>query len=167
LLTIRKSVLAVTLVVSLLVGAAAGFGGGYYKYVHVPKVKAQEMAKKQQEELNKMVRHGEAKEVKPDAITIEVTKGGGDIGQTVTFTTNEYTSVQVGMGFVNKPGEKTDLTKWFRPGDRVDALVKDGQAVALHRELRPDEQAPQPQGPPAQGQQQGRQQQEQQQQGRQ
>jgi hypothetical protein len=142
-LTIRKSVLAVTLVVSLLVGAAAGFGGGYYKYVHVPKVKAQELAKKQQEELNKMVRHGEAKEVEPDAITIEVTKGGGDVGQAITVTTNEYTSVQVGMGFVNKPGEKTDLTKWFRPGDRVDALVKDGQAVALHRELRPDEHASQ------------------------
>lgn len=137
---IRKAVFALILIASVLVGAAAGFGGGYYKYVHVPKVKAQEMAKKQQEELNKMVRHGEAKEVKPDAITIEVTKGGGDVGQAITVTTNEYTSVQVGMGFVNRPGEKTDLTKWFRPGDRVDALVKDGQAVALHRELRPDEQ---------------------------
>lgn len=163
-LCLRKSALAVIVIVSLLVGFAGGFGGGYYKYVHAPRVKAQELAKKQQEELNKMVRHGEAKEVKPDAITIEVTKGGGDVGQTITVTTSEYTSVQVGVGFVNKPGEKTDLTKWFKPGDRVDALVKDGQAVALHRELRPDEQAPQPQGPPAQGQQQGRQQQGQQQQ---
>lgn len=156
---IRKSILAVILIASLLIGATAGFGGGYYKYVRAPRVKAQELAKKQQEELNKMVRHGEAKEVKPDAITIEVTKGGGDVGQTITVTTNEYTSVQVGMGFVNKPGEKTDLTKWFKPGDRVDALVKDGQAVALHRELRPDEQKQQ--APPAEQQPQSQQKQEQ------
>lgn len=50
------------------------------------------------------------------------------------LSTSEYTSIQVGMGFVNKPGEKTDLTKWFNSGDTLDTLVKDGQALALHCE---------------------------------
>ncbi|WP_027718094.1 hypothetical protein [Desulfovirgula thermocuniculi] len=148
---LRKGILALVVIASLLVGAAAGFGGGYCKYVYVPKKQAMEMARKQEEELNKMVRHGEALEVKPEEITIKVEKGGGDIGQNITARVNEYTTVQVGMGFVSRPGEKPDLTKWFKPGDKVDMLYRDGQALALHRELRPGEQAPQaPQpGPPA------------------
>ncbi|SHJ16078.1 hypothetical protein [Desulfofundulus thermosubterraneus] len=159
-LYLRRSVLAVIVIASLLVGFAGGFGGGYYKFVYAPKVKAQEMAKKQEEELNKMVRHGEVVSVEPDRLTLKVDKGGGDIGKTITARTTEYTSVQIGMGFVNKPGEKLDLTKWFKQGDYVDVLYKDGQALALHRELRPGEQGPQPpQEPPVQGQQQGQQQQ--------
>ncbi|WP_027356878.1 copper amine oxidase N-terminal domain-containing protein [Desulfofundulus thermocisternus] len=104
--------------------------------------KAQEAAKKEQEELNKMFRHGKVISVEPDKLTMNVEKGGGDVGRTITITINEYTSVQVGMRFVNKPGEKIDLTKWFKPGDTVGALVKEGQAKALGRELRPGEQQP-------------------------
>jgi hypothetical protein len=154
---IRKNVLALSIVLSLLVGVAAGFGGGYYKYVSFPKKQAVETARKQQEELQKMVRSGEAVAVDPDKITVKVEKGGGDVGQTITARTNEYTSVQVGMGFVSRPGEKLDLTKWFKAGDQVDVLYKDGQALALHRELRPGEQQPQPMTPtaPVQVQQQG------------
>jgi hypothetical protein len=48
---------------------------------------------------------------------MKVDKGGGDLGKTVTLRTNEYTSVQVGMDFVNRPGQKLDLTEHFKPGD--------------------------------------------------
>jgi hypothetical protein len=145
----RRGIIALIIIVSFVVGLAAGFGGGYYHYVVGPQKEAQEMAKKQQEELNKMVRHGEVVDVKPEQITVHVTKAQLEQGKTVTYRTNEYTSVQIGMGFVNKPNEKTDLTKWFQKGDQVDLLVKNGQVMALHRELRPGEQVPQTVGQPA------------------
>ncbi len=56
------------------------------------------------------------------------------------YRINEYTQVQIGMGFVNRPGEKVDLTKWFREGELVNLLVSDGQAVLVYRELRSEEQ---------------------------
>ncbi|WP_134642972.1 hypothetical protein [Ammonifex thiophilus] len=95
-----------------------------------------------------MVRHGEVQEVRPDSLKVKVEKGGGDVGKEVTARTTEFTSVQVGMGFVNRPGEKVDLTRYFRPGDRVDMLYRDGQALALHRDLRPGEQEPRPPAAP-------------------
>jgi hypothetical protein len=137
---LRKSILAVIVIVSLLAGLAGGFGLSYYKFVRAPKVKASETAQKQQEEMNKMVRHGEIVSIEPDKLTMKVEKGGGDIGQTITASVNEHTSVQIGMGFVSKPNEKVDLMKWFANGDRASVLYKDGQALALHREPRPGEQ---------------------------
>ncbi|MFU0783811.1 MAG: hypothetical protein ACFWT2_12115 [Thermoanaerobacterium thermosaccharolyticum] len=104
-----------------------------------PTLVAQEQAKKQQEELNEMARHGEVINVEPDEITIKVLQGGGDIGNTITAKINQFTSVQIGMNFVNKAGETTNLTKYFQKGDLVDMLYKDGQALALHRNLRPNE----------------------------
>jgi len=148
---VRKWVIALIVIISLLVGFAGGFGGGYYHYVVGPQKKAQEMAKKQQEELNKMVRHGEVVAVEPDKITVHVTKAQAEQGKTVTYRVNEYTSIQIGMGFVNKAGEKMDLSKWFQKSDQVDLLVKDGQAMVLHRELRPGEQASQSVEQPAPG----------------
>ncbi|KYH30536.1 hypothetical protein [Neomoorella mulderi] len=139
----RKGILALIVVAAFIAGAAAGFGGGYYKYVAAPRKQAVEMAKKQQEEMNKMVRHGTITAVEPDKLTLKVEKGGGDIGQTITLATNEFTSIQVGMNFVDKPGQKADLTKWFKAGDTIDALVKDGQALALHREPRPGDEGQQ------------------------
>jgi D-arabinose 1-dehydrogenase-like Zn-dependent alcohol dehydrogenase len=50
----RKGILALIVVAAFIAGAAAGFGGGYYKYVAAPRKQAVEMAKKQQEEMNKM-----------------------------------------------------------------------------------------------------------------
>lgn len=142
----RKWAVVLTIIVSLLVGAAGGFGGAYYHYVVGPQKKAQEMAKRQQEELNRMVRHGEVVAVEPEKVIVHVTKAQVDQGKTKTYLISEYTSVQIGMNFVNKPGEKTDLTKWFQKGDEIDLLVKDDQAMAVHRELRPGEQVPQASG---------------------
>lgn len=147
----RRGIIALIIIVSFAIGLEAGFGGGYYHYVVGPQKKAQEMAKKQQEELNKMARHGEVVDVKPEQITVHVTKAQLEQGKTVTYRTNKYTSVQIGMGFVNKPNEKTDLTKWFQKGDQVDLLVKNGQVMAMHRELRPGEQVPQTTGQPTTG----------------
>lgn len=145
---LRKSILVLIVVGAFLAGFGAGFGAGYYYYVHTPQKKMQEEARKQQEELEKMVRRGEAVEVMPDAIKVKVEKGGGDAGKTITARISEYTSVQVGMGFVNEPGVKLDLTQWFKPGDYVNLLYEDGQALALHRDLRPGEGEPlPPEGP--------------------
>ncbi|WP_434577049.1 hypothetical protein [Thermoanaerobacterium thermosaccharolyticum] len=135
----KKLVLVLAFILTLGLGFGGGFYAGYYKYVKQPQIAAQEQAKKQQEELNKMVRHGEVTDVKPDEITVKVQKGGGDIGKTITATINQYTSVQIGMNFVNKPDETTDLTKYFKKGDSIDMIYKDGQAMALHRDLRPGE----------------------------
>lgn len=149
-----KSLRIVGFIVLCVFCLGLGFGSGWfgarYHYVAVPQKKAQEEAKKRQEELNKMVRRGKVVSVEPDAITVKVEKGGGEVGKTVTYRTNEFTSVQVGMGFVNQPGQKLDLTKHFKAGDYVDLLVKDGQALALHRDFRPGEQPASPEGVPGQ-----------------
>lgn len=148
----RKSILVIIILVSLLAGFAGGFWASHYKFIVAPQKKARETAEKQQEALDRMVRHGEAVTVEPEKITIKVEKGGGDIGKKLTLKTNEYTNIQVSNGTVSRPGQKTDLTTCFKPGDSVDALVIEDQATALHRELRPGEQASQPavQGLPAQ-----------------
>ncbi|MFU0783786.1 MAG: DUF5666 domain-containing protein [Thermoanaerobacterium thermosaccharolyticum] len=137
----KKLVLVLAFILTLGLGFGGGFYAGYYKYVKQPQIAAQEQAKKQQAELNKMVRHGEVLDVKPDEVTVKVQKGGGDIGKTITAKINQYTSVQIGMNFVNKPDETTDLTKYFQKGDSIDMIYKDGQAMALHRDLRPNETA--------------------------
>lgn len=136
---LRKSILTVIIIVSLLAGFAGGFWTSHYKYITEPQKKAQEMAKKQQDALDKMVRHGEIVSVEPEKITVKVEKGGGDVGKTITVKTNEYTTIQVDTAVVGNPGQKTDLTTCFKPGDNVNALVVNGQATALHREFRPKE----------------------------
>lgn len=148
-----KSLRTVGFVVLCIFCFGLGFGSGWfgarYHYVVAPQKKVQEEAKKRQEELNKMVRRGRVVSVEPDAITVKVEKGG-EAGKSVTYRTNEYTSVQVGMDFVNQPGQKVDLTKHFRPGDYADLLVKDGQCLALHRDFRPEERPVPPEGVPGQ-----------------
>lgn len=131
----RKPLLIFATIFSLLIGVILGAGGMYYASQVVPEKKAQEVARQQQEKLNRMLRQGEIVKVKPDEVTVKVNDGGGDIGETVTVITNEYTSVQVGMAFMNKPGEKTNLTEWFAVGDHIDMLVEDGQALALYQEV--------------------------------
>lgn len=123
-------------------GFGSGWLGARYSYAVLPEKKAKEEAEKQQKELDKMVRRGRIASVEPAVLTVKVEKGGGDVGKTIALRTNEYTSVQVGMDFVNQPGRKLDLTQHFKAGDYVDALVKDGQALALHRDFRPGEQQP-------------------------
>jgi len=121
-----------------ILGLSIGFTGGWYKFVKGPLIQAEKVAKEQQERLHSMVRSGEIREVQTDAVTIKVEKGGGDIGKTMKYRTNEYTKIQIGMGFI--PEQKVDLTKWFKSGEYVNLMVSDGQAVLVHRELRAEEQ---------------------------
>lgn len=149
-----KSLRTVGFVVLCLFCLGLGFGSGWYgaryTYTVLPEKKAREEAEKRQKELDKMVRRGKVVSVEPDALTVKVEKGGGDVGKTITLRTTEFTSIQVGMGFVNQPGQKADLTKWFKAGDYVDVLAKDGQALALHRDFRPGEEPVPPEGVPGQ-----------------
>jgi hypothetical protein len=135
----RKSILILIFILVFGLGFSGGYYTGYYKYVKKPQIAAQQQAQKQQEELKRMVRHGTIVSIAPDEITVKVEKGGGDIGENIKAQANQYTAVQIGTGFVNKPGEPTDLTKFFKEGDTIDMLYKDGQILALHRDARPGE----------------------------
>lgn len=133
----KKQILIGVLI--LIFGVGIGFSGGWFKFVKWPEQQAQKLAQEQQERMNEMVRSGETTSVQADAISVKVEKGGGDIGQTVKYRVNEFTKIQVGSGFVNNAGEKADLTQWFKEGEYVNLMVNDGQAVLIHRELRPKE----------------------------
>lgn len=102
----------------------------------------QEVAKKQKEDMEKLVRTGKVVSVSPEEIQVNVEKGGGDIGKTITLKITEYSNIQIGMTFVNSPGKKVNLKEWLKEGDNVNALVKDGRILSLHRELRPGEKQP-------------------------
>lgn len=100
------------------------------------------MSKKQSEEMKKLVRTGKVISVSPEEIKMKVEKGGGDIGKTIALRTTEYTNVQIGMAFVNRPGDKTNLKAWFKNGDNINALVKDDRILVIQREIRPGEKKP-------------------------
>ncbi len=134
----RKQII-ITVIIALLVGII-GFTGGWYKFIKAPELKAQKEVKAQQEQMEQMTRHGEVKEVTENTITIDIEKSGNKETGKQKYQANEYTSIQIGMQFVNQPGKLINLTQWFKKGDYVNMLVKDGQAVLIHRDLRNGEQ---------------------------
>jgi uncharacterized protein YneF (UPF0154 family) len=136
---VNKSLAVVAIIVSLLVGAVFGAGGMYYVKIVAPEKQLQKIAQEEKEKVDEMVRRGEITKITPDSIEIKVEAGGGDIGESISLRTNEYTTLQVGMGFVNESGGKADITEWFTEGDYVNVIASDGQALALHREARPGE----------------------------
>lgn len=79
-------------------------------------------------------------------MTVKVEKSGDPaiVGQVITVQLDERTSYQEGMGFLNLMGEEIDATRYLKPGMKVDLLVKDGKAVAVHWEKpKPGEQVQQ------------------------
>ena len=116
-----------------ILGALVGVLGLYVVTDIIPTQKAKATAQEQQEELDSMVRQGEIAEITADTVKIN---NGED---RLTMKANEYTTVQVGMTTKSVKGQKTDLTKSFKPGDMVDLLVKEDQVLAIHRSLKPDE----------------------------
>lgn len=134
-----KKQIIITVIIALLVGII-GFVGGWYKFIKAPELKAQKEVKAQQEQMEQMTRHGEVKEVTENTITIDIDKSGSKETGKQKYRGNEYTSIQIGMQFANQPGELLDLTQWFKKGDYVNMLVKDQQAVLIHRDLRNGEQ---------------------------
>ena len=132
-----KKVAAVLIVAALLLGSAAGAAGYWYFKVQAPRAKLMEMAKRQQEEMNKMVRSGEVVSVKPDEIDLKVERSGDpDVaaGTELKLKTDGMTTVQEGMNILSKPGQPLDLTKHLKPGTKVDVLVSGDKAVAVHWE---------------------------------
>jgi len=117
------------LVIAIMI-FAAGYGAGWFQYVKYPQILTVREARQQHEELQKMTRYGEVVEVKPNAITI---KSGKDEG---TYTINDYTNIQISSNYVSKAGVSSDLTKYFKKGDQVDLLAKNGVAVLIHRDFR-------------------------------
>lgn len=134
-----KKIAAGIVILVFVAGLAGGFFAGHYKYVTLPQKQAEEAAKKQQEQLERMVRRGVIVDITPETLTVKVEEGARDEGKTVTYRVNEYSTVQIGMNFVSQPGKKTDLTKFFKKGDYVDLMVDGKQAVVVHREIRPEE----------------------------
>lgn len=120
-----------------------GYGIGWFQYVKYPQLKSIRDVRMQQEEINKMTRHGELVEVKADSIVVKTDEEG-----TASYRINQYSSIQLGMSFVSQPGTKPDLTHFFNKGDFVDLLVKGGQAVLIHRDLRNGEDSVPPQSSP-------------------
>ena len=127
-------------VAGLLLILFAGVLGYFIGYQQgQPAREHQKLIEEHQRKIEELERAGEVVEVAPEKITIKVEKGQDDVGKTISVRTNEYTNIQIGMSFVNRPGDKTDLTEYFKPGDYVHMLMEDGQAFLIYRELRPGE----------------------------
>ncbi|QGP94137.1 hypothetical protein MGLY_35620 (plasmid) [Neomoorella glycerini] len=152
----RKGILTLIIVAAFVIGAITGAGGMYYGKIVLPMRKAEAMARQQREEFDRMIRRGEVTGVKPGELTVKVEKSGDPaiVGRVITVQLDERTSYQEGMGFLNLMGEEIDATRYLKPGMKVDLLVKDGKALAVHWEKpKPGEQAAQqPPGQPGPGQ---------------
>ncbi|MFX4261199.1 hypothetical protein ACOBQJ_03245 [Pelotomaculum propionicicum] len=123
----------ITSILIFVVGVLIGACGLYLAREVIPVRNAKMIAQEQQKELDSMVRQGIAEEITADTIKVNT---GSDV---ISLRTNQYTTVQVGMTMVSAKGQKTDLTKYFKAGENIDLLVKEDQALAIHRALRPDE----------------------------
>ena len=132
----NKKYVIITIILIVLAGVL-GYFIGYQQ--GQPTMGYQELIEEHQREIEELKRAGEVVEVTPERMTIKVKEGQDDVGETISVRTNRYTNIQIGMSFVNRPGIKTDLTKYFKPGDYVYMLTEDGQAFLIYRDLRPDE----------------------------
>lgn len=125
--------------VIFIVGVGLGVLGYWFLADKLPQNRAIAEAKKQQEELNRMVRFGLITAVKPDEITIKVERSGDSAvqaGKEYTIKVDAGTAIQEGMSLINRPGQGSapDMTKLIKAGMKVDVLEKNGRAVALHWE---------------------------------
>ncbi len=137
----KMIIIAVTI---LLVGAAAGFMGGFYAYRIYPRILSLREAALEQAELNQEVRAGCVVSVGPSTLVIRVSKGAADIGKSLALSETPDTTVQIGSAALNRLGVLTDLTRYYETGDAVDVLTKDDHLLAaVFRPLRPGEQVAQ------------------------
>lgn len=140
---IRKGLFVLSLAGALIVGGGAGAYGDHYFSITRPQNIAMSQAQKQQEKLNEMVRHGNVTDVKPNQLTMKVTKAGIKAleGKTITLSVSPYCNIQAGQESVNKPGQPVDITKYLKVGQEIDVLDEETkgdkgesihQAVAIH-----------------------------------
>jgi hypothetical protein len=137
--TVLRSKLVI--LVALLIGIALGFYGGVYAYQIYPQQHAAVLAKQEQATMEATVRSGNVVSINAGTVVIKVTSGAADIGKTLILNETSSTTVQVGASVLNKMGEQTDLTKWYKVGDTVDTMTKDDATlVAIYRPLGQGEQ---------------------------
>lgn len=132
----QKKYIVISVIAILFVGVL-GYLIGYQQ--SQPEREKQALVEEHQRKVEELQRAGEVVEVAPEKLTFKVEEGQEDVGETISVRTNKHTGIQIGMGFVNRPGIKTDLTEYFQPGDYVHVMTEDGQAFLIYRELRPDE----------------------------
>lgn len=134
----RKKVLAAVAVFSVLAGISLGVLGHWLFTEKLPRDRAMAVAKKQQEEMNRMMRSGEVTDVKPDGITLKVNRSGDpavEVGTELTLRVDAGTTVQEGMNMLKRPGQEVDVTRYVKRGMKVDVLERDGRALVVHWEL--------------------------------
>lgn len=123
---------------SILIGCLIGALGDHYYYINRPQKLAMDQAKKQQEQLNNMVRHGRIVEVRPEQLVMNVTKSGNgqDEGKNITVSIDKRTNIQKGNELLSGPKmPPVDLTKELKPDMDIDVMVdKDNKAVAMYWE---------------------------------
>lgn len=124
------------IIAAAVIGACLGVLGHWYFTDLAPAKKAKVIAQRQMEQMKKLVRTGPVVSVTPDSVTIEVYKSGDEslAGRKMTFKIDKMTTVQAGMGILNRSGEAIDLTKYVKTGTTVDVLARGDRAMALHWE---------------------------------
>lgn len=132
-----KRYLYFVLSVTFIAGIGLGVLGHWYFSEKLPHERAMTEAKKQQEEMNRMVRSGLVTAVKSNEITLKVETSGDttvETGKKITLNVDEKTTLQEGMNLLNRPGQGSapDVTRLIKPGMHVDVLDRDGRAVAIH-----------------------------------
>ncbi|WP_156779587.1 hypothetical protein [Desulforamulus reducens] len=119
-----------------ILGGGIGAMIDHYYYITIPQLNAMAEAQRQQEALNKAVRHGKVVEVKQQELTVAVTESGEETekGKTITVTLTPRTNIQKGDLFLNRDGQVVDITQHLKPGIEVDLLVRGDKAMALYWE---------------------------------
>ncbi|MEW5954894.1 MAG: hypothetical protein AB1815_14480 [Bacillota bacterium] len=113
----------------LIISVALG-GLGYF-VAKLPELRAYNMAQQEQERLENMVHSGTVISVAENELTLKLA-GEQKKDEIQKIKVTDYTSIQEGMTFLKEPGEKLDLTQYVQPGNLVQALVEDGEALVLH-----------------------------------
>lgn len=139
----RMAVILVSM--TLVVGVGLGVLGHWFFAEKLPRDRAMAAAKKQQEEMNKMVRSGEVVSVSKSDVTVKVQNSGDQdlLDKVISFRVDPNTTIQQGSELLNpnRQGDKIDITKYLVKGTRVDVLGRDIEgedrnkteaAVAIH-----------------------------------
>lgn len=131
---IKKNIAIMYLVGALTLGVIIGAFGSHYYFVTKPYQEAVKEGQQRQEELNKMVRHGQVLAVTPNQLTISVTESGDDkyTGQELTVEVSDRTTLQMGELMLNK--SQVDVIQELKVGMEVDLLVSGNSAVAIYWE---------------------------------
>lgn len=130
----RKSIAAISIILTLLAGIGIGAGGMYYAKIVLPEKEAAQLAQKLQEEMIKMVRSGTVTAVSRGQLTMKVEKSGDSAvgGKELTVNIDSSTMFQKGMDMLNNPGEHVDVQKLIKTGMKVNVIENNRQALVVY-----------------------------------